>query len=163
MQEDILTFTLPETKWLSNMQEVVIPYGKLLFPSTENAYQAMKYLPTDLIDVNGKLINRRYYISTLKPNASKFYSLQNPLTNPDFMKKRVEIMRYFNKIKYNNPLLKARLLSTGNCHLEEGNWWEDHFWGVDIKTRKGQNMLGKILMEIRAELYEEFKHDQSHS
>jgi len=36
--------------------------------------------------------------------------------------------------------------------LEEGNWWFDLFWGVDIKTREGENNLGKIIMKVRNEL-----------
>ena len=41
---------------------------------------------------------------------------------------------------------------TGNSTLIEGNWWNDRFWGVDSKTGIGENHLGKLLMELRAEL-----------
>ena len=40
------------------------------------------------------------------------------------------------------------------CHIEEGNWWKDKFGGVDIKTRQGENHLGKLIMKIRKELQE---------
>ena len=48
--------------------------------------------------------------------------------------------------------LKRRLLETGDEELQEGNNWYDTYWGVDIHTGKGLNMLGKILMRIREEL-----------
>ena len=54
--------------------------------------------------------------------------------------------------KYLQESLKSKLLSTGDCLLEEGNWWGDKFWGVDIKTREGENHLGKIIMQVREEL-----------
>jgi predicted NAD-dependent protein-ADP-ribosyltransferase YbiA (DUF1768 family) len=28
------------------------------------------------------------------------------------------------------------------------NWWGDTFWGTD-KDGKGENMLGRLLMEVR--------------
>ena len=40
------------------------------------------------------------------------------------------------------------LLETKNKHLEEMNWWGDVYWGTD-ENGKGENMLGKLLMEIR--------------
>ncbi|MGM9605038.1 MAG: hypothetical protein ACI3XG_08225 [Faecousia sp.] len=39
-------------------------------------------------------------------------------------------------------------------YLEEGNTWHDTFWGVDAKTRDGENHLGRILMRVRQDLRE---------
>jgi len=50
-----------------------------------------------------------------------------------------------------NTNLKASLLATGDDKLVEGNRWHDTYWGVDIETGKGQNRLGKLLMQIRDE------------
>lgn len=36
---------------------------------------------------------------------------------------------------------------TGDAELIEGNNWGDTFWGVC--NGRGENMLGKLLMEIR--------------
>ena len=49
-----------------------------------------------------------------------------------------------------NAELKDFLLETGEAHLIEGNGWGDTFWGVS--GGKGENHLGKILMEVRQEL-----------
>jgi ribA/ribD-fused uncharacterized protein len=48
--------------------------------------------------------------------------------------------------------LKRLLLNTGDLELEEGNNHRDKYWGIDLKTGIGKNMLGKILMKIRDEL-----------
>jgi predicted NAD-dependent protein-ADP-ribosyltransferase YbiA (DUF1768 family) len=42
------------------------------------------------------------------------------------------------------------LIDTGDQELIEGNWWGDVIWGVC--NGKGENHLGKILMEVRKEL-----------
>lgn len=47
-----------------------------------------------------------------------------------------------------NPELHAKLKATGDRELVESNWWSDVVWGVDYK-KGGQNLLGKMLMEIR--------------
>ena len=60
-----------------------------------------------------------------------------------------EIVR--EKFRQNEELAKM-LLATGDRILEEGNSWNDTFWGVSIKTRKGKNNLGIILMKVRDEL-----------
>ena len=54
--------------------------------------------------------------------------------------------------KFKSPILKERLLNTGDAYLEEGNWWKDCFWGVDINTGYGENYLGRLLMEVRSEI-----------
>ena len=46
--------------------------------------------------------------------------------------------------------LGQRLIATGDAELIEGNTWGDTIWGVC--DGKGDNMLGKILMERRAHL-----------
>jgi len=56
-----------------------------------------------------------------------------------------------NKFKA-HPDLKKKLLETGTAKLIEGNTWHDTFWGVNINTGKGENHLGKILMQVRSEL-----------
>lgn len=48
--------------------------------------------------------------------------------------------------------LAERLLATGDHELVEGNTWGDQYWGIDLRTMKGQNKLGNILMRVRYEL-----------
>ena len=143
--EDILTFTTPEHRWLSNMTYVDITYDGIRFPSTENFYQAMKY--------QDKIV--RVNVATLKPHEAKAYSRANKMTSLVFEEKKLEIMEYAQKQKYSKEPFKSKLLATGDVLLEEGNWCGDKFWGVDIKTRQGENHLGKIIMKIRDQLKQE--------
>ncbi len=53
---------------------------------------------------------------------------------------------------YNYPNVQKMLLDTGNEQLVEGNNWGDRYWGVDLKTGNGKNILGEMLMNIREEL-----------
>jgi ribA/ribD-fused uncharacterized protein len=71
---------------------------------------------------------------------------------PNWNKIRVEVMYavVFDKY-YRNKGLRKWLLATGDKLLVDGNDRNDKFWGVC--EGEGENMLGKILMQIR----EDFK------
>lgn len=53
------------------------------------------------------------------------------------------------KFSERNPELKQALLDTGDEELQEGNRWNDTYWGVDLSTGIGENNLGKLLMKVR--------------
>ena len=74
------------------------------------------------------------------------------MTNTNFEDNKIKVMEYAQRKKYDQEPFKTLLLNTGDCLLEEGNWWGDNFWGVDIKTREGCNHLGKIIMCVRDRL-----------
>lgn len=59
-------------------------------------------------------------------------------------------MRQLVRQKFSKEPLQSRLLATGNAVLEEGNTWNDKFWGKFCG--EGENHLGRILMEIRDEI-----------
>ena len=46
-----------------------------------------------------------------------------------------------------HPDLMDKLVYTGNRPLEEGNHWNDQYWGT--VNGIGENKMGKILMKIR--------------
>jgi len=54
--------------------------------------------------------------------------------------------------------LASKLVATGSAELIEENKWHDNVWGVcfcpKCAKKKGRNLLGKTLMQIRAELKE---------
>jgi len=54
------------------------------------------------------------------------------------------------KQKFNDPVLKQKLLDTGDQELVEGNFWNDFTWGVCNGV--GKNWLGKMLVELRKRL-----------
>lgn len=72
---------------------------------------------------------------------------------PDWESVKVDLMRTFVRKKFENPFLRPLLLATGDAELVEGNTWNDTFWGVC--RGRGQNWLGRILMEVRDEIRKE--------
>lgn len=133
-------------RWLSNFQKVnvTLPGDSIIYPSTEHAYQAAKTFD----------MNARKAISEMKkPQEAK--EMGKILTlRPDWEDVKLVVMEQLLRQKYtNDPMLKAKLLETGDEYLEETNWWDDKFWGVC--DGDGENHLGKITMKIRDELRKE--------
>lgn len=65
---------------------------------------------------------------------------------------KVPTMRRILRAKFTqNDGLKKQLLATGKETLVEVNEWGDRFWGQSPEG-VGKNHLGRLLMEIRAEL-----------
>lgn len=61
-----------------------------------------------------------------------------------------DIMYELVRDKFEDPELAEKLLATGEAELIEGNTWGDTYWGVC--RGRGLNKLGRILMQVRAEL-----------
>jgi len=68
---------------------------------------------------------------------------------------KYDVMRELLWLKFSQPAFKIWLLETGNTIIQEGNYWGDTYWGIDLKTGKGENHLGKLIMEIRRQLQKE--------
>lgn len=66
-------------------------------------------------------------------------------------KMKVNRMYRVLKVKFSDIELKEKLLATGNAILIEKSK-SDSFWGCG-KNGKGKNMLGKLLMKVREELF----------
>lgn len=73
---------------------------------------------------------------------------------PDWDKVKDQVMLEQVRAKFQDPALAAQLRATGDAELQEGNNWNDTYWGVSLKTGKGQNRLGKILEQVRDEIRE---------
>lgn len=58
-------------------------------------------------------------------------------------------MRDLLRTKFADPGMRRALELTGDALLVHGNSWRDHFWGEC--AGKGENWLGRLLMEVRAE------------
>jgi hypothetical protein len=74
---------------------------------------------------------------------------------------RLKVMEWCLREKFTkNDDLKEMLLQTGDEELVEGNYWHDCYFGVcscDKCGNKGENHLGKLLMNIRSEIKGESK------
>lgn len=83
--------------------------------------------------------------------AFKIAESNKHLIRTDWKEIRVEVMKEILIAKVEqHEYVHRKLLATGDRELVE-NSWRDSFWGWG-ENRDGQNMLGKLWMEIRADL-----------
>ena len=129
--------------WLSNFMRVVVIYEKREYPSVEHAYMAAK---SDDLEWRNFCANDKNTAGAVK-RASRKIALR-----PDWEEDKCRVMRLLLDQKFRTEPFRTKLLATGEQHIQEGNWWNDRFWGVDLRTGLGQNILGQMIMEIRAEL-----------
>lgn len=96
-------------------------------------------------------------ISNPSPMGSKMTSKKyRAETRRDWDSVRVDIMRWCLRVKLvqNFPRFSSLLLETGNHPIVEQSR-RDRFWGsvpTGDFTLQGQNVLGKLLMELREEV-----------
>lgn len=128
--------------WLSNFYQCPLKYKGLLYPTLEHAYQAAKTNNKEEIQMIRKCLTPGQ-----AKKAGRLITIRG-----DWDSKKIKIMKTLLKIKFKDKELKNRLLATGDEELIEGNWWGDDFWGFCFKKNQGQNILGKLLMEVREEL-----------
>ena len=134
-----------EYAFLSNFHYAPMGAMGLIWPYLENAYQAAKLDPS-IPNLNEMRIQFR---DCQYPGLAK--NLGRRITKrSDWENIKVPVMRSLLKIKFKDPTLRQKLLTTGDRELIEGNWWRDTFWGVCNGV--GENHLGKLLMEIRSDL-----------
>ena len=124
--------------FLSNFYSVPVKYGLLTFANTEAAFHSEK-CPM-----------RAAEFTKLNPSESKRLGRRVKLRS-DWEQVKDDVMLDVVRAKFNqHPDLAQKLLATGDEELVEGNDWGDTYWGVC--NGRGKNMLGKILMRVRAEL-----------
>ena len=131
-------------RFLSNFFPSPVAMDGKEYPSVEHAYQAAKTLDKD----------RREVIRQQEtPGRAKRAGQRAPLRK-DWDEVKLRVMEILVRRKFkSHDNLKKRLLATGDEELIEGNTWRDYFWGVC--NGRGENMLGKLLMELRAALQKE--------
>lgn len=139
----MITQFIDEYRWLSNFQSVQIKYEGKVYPSVEHAYISAK---SDDDGWKQLCASSKYRAGDLK-QVSKDIELRE-----DWEDVKVFIMYDLLKLKFTQQPFKNKLLDTGDIELIEGNWWGDEFWGINVNTDTGQNILGKLLMKIRREI-----------
>ncbi len=145
-------------RFLSNFYPSKIEHRGISYPTVEHFYVSMK------ID-EGQLINTKY---TTTEDCREIIS---KMTSPGDVKRlgrtfkirkdwddlKLKIMKWAINEKFKDPELSLLLLSTESEEIIEGNTWHDNFFGIcSCKPceGKGQNNLGKILMESRSQIRE---------
>lgn len=128
---------------LSNFSECQIRMGGVYYPSVEHAYQAAKTIDKK---------ERELFLND-NVTAGRAKRIGRTITiREEWDDIKVSVMRELCRQKYNIPKYQQILLLTGDALIQEGNNWNDLFWGVDLQSGVGNNNLGKILMAIRSDL-----------
>lgn len=112
------------------------------WPSAENYYQACK--------LHGNVLMSSAYMDELKtcsPWRAKQIGKDIPIVSEEWNVQRVRVMEHILRRKFSDDALMGHLLLTGTEELVHWAPW-DRFWGTG-KDGNGQNMMGKILMDIR--------------
>lgn len=134
-----------EYRWLSNFWYFESPavYQGLTFITNEHFYIAMK---TNDVNIRKKVSH--HPLKGVKKFGTTF-----PLRE-DWDDIKLDVMLHGLRYKFSeaNPNLRQKLIDTGNTYIQEGNYWNDKYWGVCLKTGEGENNLGKLLMKIREEI-----------
>lgn len=126
-----------EHDYLSNFYSCPVEYDGLTYQNTEAAFQAAKCVDR----------NEREKFVSLSPGQAKKLGRKVDLRE-DWETVKIDVMRDVLKSKFSlNFELREKLIATNDVELIEGNHWNDRFWGVC--RGKGQNHLGKLLMELR--------------
>jgi len=140
----ISNFTKEEHRWLSNMTLVDIKLKGIIYPSVEHAYQSEKSPDPDW----KSFCSNRNNTGVAVKRKSKEITLRE-----DWHGVKLLVMEYCLREKFKNKEFLQKLLLTGNENIQEGNYWHDTFWGIDLKStpNHGENHLGRLIMKIRDE------------
>lgn len=129
----------------SNFARCDLAYEGRLYPTLEHAYQAAKtFDPTQ----------QAYIRDAQTPGQAKRRG-RAALLRPDWEKIKQEVMLDLLRTKFALPSQCAQLLATGDTELIEWTTWHDTYWGkctCSTHKSKGQNNLGKLLMQVRTEI-----------
>lgn len=133
-------------RFLSNFWYAEVNLRGERYATVEHAYQAAKTNDDDLrvpFQVGANL--------TLGPGMAKRTGQRLKL-RPDWEEIKQDIMLKLLRRKFSpvySAALETLLEATHPRELIEGNGWGDTYWGVC--QGKGENHLGKLLMQVRAE------------
>lgn len=132
-----------EFSWLSNFYPCSITLNNNIFPSVEHAYQSEKSDDSEW---------KKKCQTILKPGQIKKESKKIKINRKEWDSKRLKIMEFLINQKFDQESLRIKLLATNDKVLQEGNNWGDEFWGINLRTGKGLNHLGKLIMKKRDKL-----------
>lgn len=135
-----------EYRWLSNFWPCSITYEGEIYPSVEHAYQAAKFKDP---------VARKAIRDTETPGRAKRLAKRLSFQiREDWNDVNIVIMEELVRQKFTiHSSLRDLLLKTNDEYIQEGNWWQDEFWGINLQSGKGLNHLGKIIMKIRNEIH----------
>jgi ribA/ribD-fused uncharacterized protein len=136
-------------RYLSNFHPAPLDWEGIHYPTSEHAFNAGKTLD---------MATRRDIARAMTPREAKRRGRSVQLRDGWDERIRFEVMAEVLRAKFTWDERRVQaLLSTGDAHLVEGNRWHDNTWGDcycgrPTCAKPGDNHLGRLLMELRAEL-----------
>ena len=128
---------------LSNFSAFRVTFDGQTFDTSEAAYHYQRF--TDAEDRRGVQYANSAHEAFRYAQDCKAYQ------RPDWDQIKVRVMKDILRAKVQqHEYVRRKLLATGDRVLVEDSWRDD-FWGWG-PNRDGQNMLGKLWMEVRSEL-----------
>jgi hypothetical protein len=133
---------------LSNFSPFRLRWRRIDFDTSEHAYHWEKF---DAGDFTGMEVQRRILVARSAHDAFKIAEEHKSCRRGGWDAIKLNIMSNILRAKVQqHEYVRRKLLETGDRELIEDSWRDDYWgWGPD---RRGQNMLGKLWMEIRTEL-----------
>lgn len=130
---------------LSNFSAFNVDWDGWRFQTVEHAYHHAKF------PIECGMLRAQIREAPSAHEAFRMAQLAKASRRPDWDEIKVDVMRDLIRAKAEqHEYVRRKLLQTGARELVE-NSWRDDFWGWG-PNRDGQNMLGKLWMEIRAEI-----------
>lgn len=130
--------------YLSNFSAFRLHWKGINFDTSEAAYHWEKF-------PDSPIVRREIAHARSAHDAFKIAEESRSLRREDWDGMKVDLMRDILRAKATqHEYVRRKLLQTGDRELIE-NSWRDAFWGWG-PNRDGQNMLGKLWMDVRAEL-----------
>jgi ribA/ribD-fused uncharacterized protein len=132
---------------LSNFSSFKIFWANKWFDTTEQAYHWEKF--TEAPDVQALI-----YDAKSAHDAFKIAQENKSHADKNWNQIKASVMKGLLRAKAKqHPYVTKKLLATGDRTLVEDSWRDDVWgWGPN---KDGQNLLGKLWMEVRAELRSE--------
>jgi len=141
MREEINFYLRKEEYgWLSNFWRSCQSDGLVDYSTNEHYYQAEKARDGDV-----RIWIREAPNAWLAMNAGRSLRKGKELRD-DWNDIKVQVMLIGLRAKFMDEELREKLLATGDAIIHEDSP-SDMFWG-----KKGEDMLGKLLMQVREEL-----------
>ncbi len=140
-----------EYRFLSNFWPAKVILDGEEYSSTENAYQSSKY-KKEIRDFF-QHCSPKEAIIFVRENMGDIYTKEEWDNTKLGIMKKLLIQKFDKNL---NPENYEKLLGTSDKYLEETNYWDDKFWGVNKSDKNedgvGENNLGKLLMEVRSNI-----------
>jgi len=113
------------------------------WPTVEHYFQAMKFKANPEYQ-------EKIRLAKTPAEANRLGKSKDVAADVDWERKKDEVMLEAQRVKFQDPKLREKLLATGTATMKSATP-QDNYWGVG-RSGNGKNKLGKLLMQIRDEI-----------